>query len=148
MNETSRLGKCIDVLLEFILKIFTYPCWLLLGVFVVCNKEFNSDYANYLSLIAALLYYLIERFNIAKRIVYSFKGKWKYSNGKQYHIQRWRFVLNNIIPIASLPFASLMIWLIPEECFNTNGLTFFALLLTILTVNIGEVKSEGEFVEK
>lgn len=136
MYKTSIFKKSIDTLLDFILKVFTYPCWISIGFLIMCDKNFNIDYANYLSLIVAILYYLCARSHLAKRIVNAFVGKWGNRRSIQYELGLWNIILNNAIPLISIPITSLLISIMPTTVYNTNGLTLFANLLTVMTANI------------
>ena len=136
MKETSLLGKYVDIIVNFFLKLITYPVWIILAICVMRDLNFHPDFANYWSFTAAIIYYWVEKANIVNRIVNVFKGKRQYVDGKQYNIKQWKIILNNIIPVAAFGIALLLIRIFPKVAFNTNGLTFFAMLLTIMTVNI------------
>ena len=135
MNKTSPIGKCVDTIVDFFLKCITYPVWLLTAIIVMLSNPLHKDFANYWSLTAAIFYYGIERSNLSAWIVSQIKGRWKYPKGREYHESRWNNTLINIIPIISLPIALLITHLFPNAPFDTNGLTFIAMLLTVMTSN-------------
>ena len=132
MRNTSILGKCLDNLVNFILKATMYFVLVLCGILVMLPNELHRDIINYWSLIAAILYFVVEKTKLSHKMVSAIKGRWKYPNGKTYHEKLWQFVLNNIIPIVSLGIAVCLISFFPEASFDSNGLTFFAMLFTLL----------------
>ena len=135
MNMTSSIGKCVDTIVRFFLTCITYSCWILTAIVVMFSNPLHKDFANYWSLTAAIIYYGIERSNLSAWIVSQFKGRWRYPKGREYHESQWNYILINIIPIISLPIALLIIHLFPNVSFDTNGLTFIAMLLTVMTSN-------------
>ena len=136
MNGTSPLGRIVDTLLTFFLKMVSYSTWLLSAIVIMRNPKFNPDYANYWSLTAAVLYYFSEKYHLPVRLTSMVKGKWKYQNALEYHQKRWKNILIFIIPIISMSIASAITFLFPEPSINTNGLTFIAMLITIITANL------------
>lgn len=144
MKNTSVLGKCADTLLRFIVILITYPCWIIIAIAVMQNTTFHPDLGNYWSLVVAILCCISEKSNLPLRIVSAFKGKWKYPNSRNYQQKQWKFVLNNLYPVVGLPIAQQIVKLFPSVSFNTNGLTFFAMLLTVITVNHEFAFNNGE----
>ena len=136
MKGTSTLGRIADTLLRFLLKAVCYPIWFLIAILVMINMDFNPDYANYWSLVIAVLYYFSEKHHLPEHLTRMVKGKWKHPNALEYHQKQWKFIVINILPIISMPIASAIIFLFPKPSFNTNGLTFFAMLITIITANL------------
>ena len=136
MKGTSTLGRIADTLLRFLLKLVLYPIWLFIAIMVMLNSGFNSDYANYWSLAFAVLFFFSEKCNLSARLTRMVKGKWKYPNALEYHQKQWKFIVINILPILAMPIASAIIFLFPKPSFNTNGLTFIAMLITIITANL------------
>lgn len=122
-------------IVNFILKATMYSTLILCGIVVMLSHELHKDLANYWSLIAAILYFVVEKTKLSHKIVSAIKGRWKYPNGKTYHEKLWQFVLNNIIPIVSLCGAVCLIRLFPVSSFDSKGLTFFAMLFTLLLCN-------------
>ena len=141
MRNTSILGKCMDNLVNFILKATMYFVLVLCGILIMFPNELHRDLINYWSLIVAILYFVVEKTKLSHKIVATIKGRWKYPNGKTYHEKLWQFVLNNIIPIVSLGIAVCLISFFPESSFDSNGLTFFAMLFTLLMCNLNHSPS-------
>ena len=136
MKGTSTLGRIADTLLRFLLKLVCYPIWFLIAMLVMLNLDFNPDYANYWSLVFAVLYYFSEKHHLPECLTRMVKGKWKHPNALEYHQKQWKFLVINILPIIAMPIASAIIFLFPEPSINTNGLTFIAMLITIITANL------------
>lgn len=128
-----KIDKRIDAILNKFVEIFMFLLWILIGILVMLKNDFHPDFANYWSLMIAIIYYIFEKFKIIHIIVHKIKGKREYKNGEEYHVQLWKILFNNIIPILSLPFAILLIKLFPEVAFNTNGLAFFAIIFAVAT---------------
>ena len=135
MKNASVLGRYLDTLLRFMVTLITYPCWAIIAIIVMFNTNFHPDLGNYWFLVTAFIYCLSEKCDLPSHIVGLFKGKWAYSNSRTYHQKQWKFVLNNLYPLAGLPIARLIVFWFPSVPFNTNGLTFLAMLLTIITAN-------------
>ncbi len=136
MRGTSILGRMTDTLLSFLLKQVCYFVWFLIAILVMLNLNFNPDYANYWSLAFAILYYFSKKHHFPMRLTRMVKGKWKYPNAIEYHQKQWKFIVINILPIIAMPIASAIIFLFPRPSINTNGLTFIAMLITIITANL------------
>lgn len=135
MFKILNPGELADKLLRFILVLVMYPCWIIVTLAVMCNFEFHQDLTNYCSLIVAFLYLVNIKFDIPMKLTMRVSGKWSCRSARHYHCKEWEFLLINIIPLMSLLIAKGMVSIFPQVPFNSSGLTFLAILITVMTNN-------------